>query len=75
MLVTLAVVLLVLWALGFLAFHVGGGLTKLVGEGRWPASRVADILDARDRRAAGPTAPPDGLTLTGVVYDVPASRR
>jgi hypothetical protein len=26
MLYTIAVVLLVLWALGFLAFHVGGGL-------------------------------------------------
>jgi len=26
MLYTLAIVLLVLWALGFLAFHVGGGL-------------------------------------------------
>ena len=26
MLYTLAVVLVVLWALGFLAFHVGGGL-------------------------------------------------
>ena len=26
MLYTIAIVLLVLWALGFLAFHVGGGL-------------------------------------------------
>ena len=26
MLYTIAVVLLVLWALGFLAFHIGGGL-------------------------------------------------
>jgi hypothetical protein len=30
MLWTLAVVLLVLWALGFLAFHVGGGLIHLL---------------------------------------------
>jgi len=30
MLVTLAVVLLILWALGFLAFHVGGGLIHLL---------------------------------------------
>ena len=30
MLVTLPVVLLVLWALGFLAFHVGGGLIHLL---------------------------------------------
>ena len=30
MLYTVAIVLLVLWALGFLAFHVGGGLIHLL---------------------------------------------
>ena len=30
MLWTLAVILFVLWALGFLAFHVGGGLIHLL---------------------------------------------
>jgi len=30
MLWTLAIVLFVLWALGFLAFHVGGGLIHLL---------------------------------------------
>jgi hypothetical protein len=30
MLYTIAVVLLILWALGFLAFHVGGGLIHLL---------------------------------------------
>ncbi len=30
MLYALAVVLVVLWALGFLAFHVGGGLIHLL---------------------------------------------
>ena len=30
MLLTLAVILIVLWALGFLAFHVGGGLIHLL---------------------------------------------
>ena len=30
MLYTLAVVLVVLWALGFLAFHVGGGLIHIL---------------------------------------------
>jgi hypothetical protein len=30
MLYTVAVVLLVLWLLGFLAFHVGGGLIHLL---------------------------------------------
>ena len=33
------------------------GTLKLVGEGRWPGSRVAQALAARDRGAAGPTAP------------------
>ena len=45
------------------------GTLKLVGEGRWPQSRVAEALAARDRRAAGPTAPPDGLTLAAVRYE------
>jgi hypothetical protein len=30
MLMTIAIVLLILWALGFLAFHVGGGLIHLL---------------------------------------------
>ena len=30
MLYTIAVVLLILWLLGFLAFHVGGGLIHLL---------------------------------------------
>lgn len=30
MLWTLAVILIILWALGFLAFHVGGGLIHLL---------------------------------------------
>jgi hypothetical protein len=30
MLWTIAVILLILWALGFLAFHVGGGLIHLL---------------------------------------------
>jgi tRNA pseudouridine38-40 synthase len=44
------------------------GTLKLVGEGRWPIARVAVALAARDRAAAGPTAPPEGLCLTGVRY-------
>ena len=46
------------------------GSLKLVGEGRWRPERMTAALAARDRRAAGPTAPPDGLTLTGVQYPV-----
>ncbi|CDL00230.1 tRNA pseudouridine synthase A (tRNA-uridine isomerase I) (tRNA pseudouridylate synthase I) [Magnetospirillum gryphiswaldense MSR-1 v2] len=44
------------------------GTLKLVGEGKWHPDRVKAALEARDRAAAGPTAPPDGLYLTGVVY-------
>ncbi|HUB14050.1 MAG TPA: tRNA pseudouridine(38-40) synthase TruA [Acetobacteraceae bacterium] len=46
------------------------GTLKLVGDGHWPPARVAAALAARDRSAAGPTAPPDGLYLTGVQYPV-----
>ncbi len=44
------------------------GTLKLVGEGRWRPGEVKVALEARDRRAAGPTAPPDGLTLVAVRY-------
>jgi len=46
------------------------GTLKLVGDGRWPVERVAAALAACDRAAAGPTAPADGLCLTGVRYEV-----
>lgn len=39
-----------------------------VGRGYWPESRVAEILNAEDRREAGPTAPPEGLFLMRVTY-------
>jgi tRNA pseudouridine38-40 synthase len=44
------------------------GSLKWVGEGRWDAEDLRRALAARDRRAGGPTAPPDGLTLTEIVY-------
>jgi len=44
------------------------GTLKLVGDGRWPIERVAAVLAARDRTQAGPTAPAEGLTMTGVRY-------
>jgi tRNA pseudouridine38-40 synthase len=40
-----------------------------VGRGFWPESEVAAILEAEDRRRAGPTAPPQGLFLMRVTYD------
>ncbi len=46
-----------------------------VGAGRRSAAWVVDVLQACDRRAAGPTAPPQGLFLMDVVYrrDVPST--
>ena len=40
-----------------------------VGKGKWPESKVAEIIAAEDRREAGPTAPPQGLFLVRVRYD------
>ena len=44
------------------------GTLRLVGEARWRPEQIRTALEARDRRAAGPTAPPDGLTLLTVDY-------
>ena len=44
------------------------GTLKLVGAGKWDRSDVRKALEARDRRAAGPTAPPEGLYLVRVIY-------
>jgi len=44
------------------------GTLRLVGEGKWTADDVKAALVARDRRAAGPSAPAEGLYLTGVSY-------
>ena len=44
------------------------GTLKLVGLGRWHPDDVARALTARDRRAGGPTAPPEGLYLVEIRY-------
>ena len=46
------------------------GTLERVGAGGWPPDRVREALEARDRAACGPVAPPDGLYLTGVRYPV-----
>lgn len=48
--------------------RITAGTLKLVGEGKWAAADVARALAARDRAAAGPTAPPHGLSLVSVRY-------
>jgi tRNA pseudouridine38-40 synthase len=44
------------------------GSLKLVGEGRWTKDDLAAALQARDRKACGPLAPPYGLYLVKVDY-------
>lgn len=44
------------------------GSLKLVGEGKWSTADLAEVLEARDRVRAGPTAPPHGLCLVSVGY-------
>jgi tRNA pseudouridine38-40 synthase len=39
-----------------------------VGDGKWQAADLARALEARDRAACGPVAPPDGLYLVKVDY-------
>ncbi|MEM7775614.1 MAG: tRNA pseudouridine(38-40) synthase TruA [Pseudomonadota bacterium] len=49
------------------------GCLKQVGAGKWSADDLAAALRSRDRRACAALAPPDGLYLAGVTYDVEPS--
>jgi len=44
------------------------GSLVAVGEGKWRADDLGKALAARDRKACGPVAPPDGLYLIQVDY-------
>ncbi len=46
---------------------IAGTLVE-VGRGAQPPEWIAEVLAARDRSAAGPTAPPQGLVLVRVEY-------
>lgn len=52
---------------------IAGTLVK-VGAGELAPAQMADILAARDRSAAGPTAPACGLTMIGIEYAEAAMR-
>ena len=47
---------------------IAGTLIK-VGQGAMEPERIPDILTAMDRQAAGPTAPPEGLTLVEIKHE------
>ena len=49
------------------------GTLERVGAGKWPVAQVGEALEARDRAACGPVAPPDGLYLVQVTYGAAAS--
>jgi tRNA pseudouridine38-40 synthase len=55
---------------GFLRYMVRNIVGTLVdvGRGKTPPAQLRDILNAKDRKAAGPTAPPYGLFLEEVKY-------
>jgi tRNA pseudouridine38-40 synthase len=55
---------------GFLRHMVRNIVGTLVeiGRGRWPPGQMAAVLASRERRLAGPTAPPQGLFLVEVEY-------
>ncbi len=44
------------------------GTLKLAGEGKWTPEDVRAALKARDRKACGPVAPPEGLYFMQVDY-------
>lgn len=55
---------------GFLRYQVRNmiGLLIEIGEGKRKSEEVMEILEAKDRRKAGITAPPEGLYLKDVFY-------
>ena len=44
------------------------GVLLEIGEGKRKSEDILEILEAKDRRKAGITAPPEGLYLNDVYY-------
>ena len=63
-----------LWARSFLHHQVRNivGTLKKVGEGKAPIGWAREVLEARDRGAAGQTAPAEGLFLVGAEFKASA---
>ena len=40
-----------------------------VGKGQLQPQEIKEMLDAKDRTAAGQTAPPQGLTLVNIYFE------
>jgi len=55
---------------GFLYHQVRNmaGTLIRIGRGHWPIDKLPEILESKDRRHAGPTAPARGLSLQWVQY-------
>ena len=49
--------------------NITGSLVQ-VGMGKWDVAAFIRIRDAKDRAKAGPTAPPQGLYLTHIDYEL-----
>ena len=47
--------------------NIVGSLVE-VGIGRWPLEKISEVLEAKDRTAAGPIAPAAGLCLMWIKY-------
>ncbi|MDR0199852.1 MAG: tRNA pseudouridine(38-40) synthase TruA [Streptococcaceae bacterium] len=45
-----------------------GTLIK-IGNGKWPVTRISEILETKNRTLAGPTAAPEGLYLKAIHYE------
>src|SRR6185369_11169368 len=44
------------------------GSLRLIGNGKWNSTDLKSALDAKDRKAGGETAPPEGLYFVKVFY-------
>ena len=55
---------------GFLRYQVRNmvGLLIKIGENKLSPTKVTEILEAKDRKKAGKTAPPEGLYLVDIKY-------